>query len=62
MPSKVNELSHQPCKVKGRVMNLAFNHMKVMDLILSTTWKTEHILSEKSLLFLSFHISQTVAN
>ena len=62
MPNMVNGLSHQPWRLKERVVNFPFNHINVRDLILSNTWITEQVLSVKSLLFLSFQISQTVAN
>jgi len=48
--------------VEGKSSKLPFNHLNASDLILSTIWLIEHSLSLKCLLFLSFQISQTVAN
>jgi len=62
MPKMVNGLSHQACKLKGRVGYFSFNHMKASDLILSTTWRIELCLPLNNLLFLSFQISHVVAN
>jgi len=58
----VNGLSHQPWYFKRRLVCFPFNHVKVDDLILSATCIIEQYLPLKTMLFLSFQISHTVAN